>query len=259
MTRFTELLGKAGKREMEPLGFGRAVKRPARVPDILLIGHVGPGDLSGLETAAVPFDAYLLEGSPLDPKALKAASDAMDGAVWGVRAATVTEEDAKSLKEAGVDYVVFEAAGTHAALLTDEELGRFLTIAPDLDDADAGVVHALPVDGVALTVDADAFPLTVDTVMGLHRALTAGAHAIVFSNVIADGLSAGDLEAMRGAGVSALALRTSDSASFVELRAAIKALPESRTTNDDGRLALIPHVSAAEEVDDYEYEDDEDF
>jgi hypothetical protein len=256
MTKFNELLGKTGRREAEPLGFGRSAKRAERTPDILLIGRISPSDLAGLDAEKTPVDAFLLETDEVDAKVLQTASKALEGAVWGVRAKSVASDAVEILKNSEADFVVFTASGTPASVLSEEDLGSFLEVVGDLSEEDAPGVHALPIDGVAIEVDSDLFPFTVGTLMRLHRTLSAGEHAIVLSDFDPKALSTGDLEAMRNAGVSALALSATEKANLEALRTAIADLPEPKSAHDE-RLALIPHVSGGEGEEDYDDEGDD--
>jgi hypothetical protein len=255
MTKFTELLGNAGRRDNEPLGFGREGKRSARTPDILVVGRIGTKDLSKLDVKGYPVDAFLLETEKLGAKLLTSASKTLNGAVWGVRVAAIGTDEVENLKASGADFIVFDASVTRASILGEEELGAFLSVAPDLGEDDAQAVHALPIDGVAIEVDASSFPLTIETLMRLHRAMTSGAHAVVLSDFEPKTLTAGDLEAMRGAGVSALALPAASKAELGALRKMIADLPEPKHAQDD-RMALIPHASAADEQDEFDEDDD---
>ena len=115
MTKFTELLGKAGSRDNEPLGFGRGGNRSARTPDILVVARIGTKDLPKLDVEGFPADAFLLETEKLGAKALTAASKALDGAVWGVRIKAVGSDEVEDLKASGADFIVFEASDTRAS------------------------------------------------------------------------------------------------------------------------------------------------
>ena len=160
-------------------------------------------------------------------------------------------DTAERLKAAGADFVIFDPAGTPGSVLTDDELGKFLTLATDLDDVTARAVQALPIDGVAIASDAAMIPLSVASIMRLHKAITSGAHALVCGDFDPRALSTGDLEAMRGSGVSAIALPATDSGGLEQLGDAIRQLPEPRLTQDE-RIALIPQVGPASDPDDYD-------
>ncbi len=255
MTKFTELLGNAGRRDNEPLGFGHGGKRSARTPDILVVARISTKDLSKLEVKDFPVDAFLLETENFGAKVSAAASKALVGAVWGVRIEAVGSDEVENLKTSGADFIVFEASATRASVLGEEELGAFLSIAPDLGEEEAQAIHGLPIDGVAIEVGANSFPLTIETLMQLHRAMTSGAHAIVLSDFDPKTLTAGDLEAMRGVGVSALALPAASKADLGALRKTIADLPEPKHAQDD-RMALIPHAGAADEREDFDEDDD---
>jgi hypothetical protein len=190
----------------------------------------------------------------VDAKVLVSATKALQGDLWGVRAKTVTVDGVRSLKESGADFILFAAPNTPASVLSEEDMGAFLIVAPDLDDEEAQAVHGLPIDGVAVEVDANSFPLTVETLMRLHRPLTTGAHAIVISNFDPTSLSTRDLDAMRGAAISALALPAAGEAGLQALSETIADLPEPKSAHDD-RLALIPHASPAGGGEDYDDED----
>jgi hypothetical protein len=221
----------------------------------LVIGRIGTKDLPKLDVEGFPVDAFLLETEKLGAKALTAASKALDGAVWGVRIKAVGSDEVENLKASGADFIVFEASDTRASVLGEEELGAFLSVGPDLGEEEAQAVHGLPIDGVAIEVDANSFPLTIETLMRLHRPVTSGAHAIVLSDFDPKTLTAGDLEAMRGAGVSALALPAASKADLGALRKTIADLPEPKHAQDD-TMALIPHSGAADEQEDFDEDED---
>ncbi len=251
MTRFADLLGKAGRRDSEPMGFGRAARRNDKVPDILMVGRIDPKDLSVLNEPRAPVDALLLEVAELSEDLLQSASTALSGLLWGVRTRALQGGELENLKAAGADFAVFDAAGTPGSVLTDDDLGKFLTVPADIDDETSRAVQTLPIDGVAIAIDADTIPLSIESILRLHRAITSGAHAIVLGDFDPRILSSGDLEAMRGSGVSALALPTTDSGGLKQLSDAIRQLPEPRLAQDD-RIALIPQVGPASDTDDYD-------
>ncbi len=251
MTILADLLGRRGRRPAEPMGFGRAAAAPARVPDILLLGRLGPPDLpdlGGVDLSRAPFAAVVLEMPEPAAEALEAASGALGEAVWGVRTPTVRQQDVEALKRAGADFAIFGPAGTDGAVLVDEELGKFLTIEAGLDDDASRAVQALPLDGVAMDVDAGLFPLTVESILDLHVAVTSGANAVVFSDFDPGALSAGDLEALRGCGVAALALPALPADRLEGLAEAIWQMPEPRPVEDE-TVALVPPVGAAGDCD----------
>ena len=254
MTKFSDLLGKAGGRQTEPLGFGRGSRRAVKTPDILLVGRITEEELTVINTKGSPLDAYLLEVDAVNPKMLGAASNALDGTIWGLRLSSVTENEKERVKKSGVDFIAFDASNTPASVLSDEELGAFVAVCQVMSEEDAQAVHSLPVDGVAVELDGGLFPFTVEALIRLHRPLTSGTHALVLSDFDPKTLSAGDLEAMRGAGVSALALPATG-AGLQALRETIASLPEPKPDGDD-RMALIPRSSASEEPDDFDDEAD---
>ena len=171
-----------------------------------------------------------------------------------MRCDNLTAEDIEHLKLAGADFAVFDAAGTPASLLTDDCLGRFLSISYTLNEVEASAVRALPMDGVHITLDGGTFPLTIESVMKLHLALTAGAHVIVTIDINSKSLSLDDLDAMRGIGVCALAVSVSSKDDLTELKKKIESLPES-SSSSEGRMALIPHFNQSEDGHVHEEED----
>ena len=245
MTTLADLLGRRGRRPPEPMGFARGAAPSERVPDILLLGRIGPSDLPGIGDLRAPLDALVLEMDEPTAGALKSASAALGDALWGVRTASVRSADVDEIKRAGADFVVFDAAGTDGAVLVDEELGKFLSIQTDIDDDSARAVQTLPLDGVAMDIDAALFPLTVESIVRLHGAITSGASAMVFSDFEPGSLSSGDLEALRGCGVSAVALPALGGPEGLgRLAEAIWQLPEPRAVEDE-RVALVPTAGGA--------------
>lgn len=226
------------------MGFGRQTSRPDRWPDMLVLGRISPRDLSGLDAIDAPFDALLIETENPVEDLNESAIEALGDSLWGIRTGRLTAETAEGVKAAGADFAVFCAAGTDGSVLMDSHLDKFLEIDIGLDEETSHAVGSLPLNGVAMVVDDEMVPPTVETIMRLHRAITSGAHALLVGGFDPKVLSSGDLENMRSMGVSALALPAADAEGIRHLSETIRSIPEPRFSQD-GPIALIPQPAPA--------------
>ena len=157
---------------------------------------------------------------------LGVTDDARDH-IWGVRVSGASDDQAKQLREAGCDFLMFSADDTAASVLNDEELGKLLYVGHELDEEVARAIHDLPIDGVLFSPRDDLLPLTVKKLIDIQmvRCLVDKAFLIEAPSC----LGRADLEALRDAGIGGLIVQLSDGDAIRGLKESIAALPRRKS------------------------------
>ena len=238
MSRFIDLLEKAGQQAPPSLGFARASGGQGPAPQIILVARLLPKDLAkapGLAKADV--DAFLvaLDGEKLGaPKGLRER-------LWGGRLEEFSSAQVKQLTEKGCDFIVFESMDTEAAVLNEEDLGTIVTISSDLPEEVIRSTCELPVDAVLFSPSLRSLPLTVEQLVAIQRVrgLT-DKHFIVEAPL---GLGQADMEALRNLGVAGVIVDIPPLDKLSEVKGSIENLPR-RKARPSQRDALIPEVGA---------------
>jgi len=262
MSKLGNKIRKFTRVEPAPLGFGVAAARP-RPPSLLLMVH-GPG--SSMRPPAnltdSGLDALLLSLNP-EKEAAEAArwAKAAGDLPCGVRVPSATSETVVVLKQAGIDFLVFEDESASADVLLDTEMGYVLALGGDPSDTLLRAMADFPLDALWL---ADWHgPLTVRAQLELRRIYLL-ARTPLLVPVRAD-IGAGDLECLRDTGVVGVAVDGHEHGAWDRLpalRKAIDGLPPPRVRRREERPeavlpvgALTPSSAEGEE----EEEEGEDF
>jgi hypothetical protein len=255
MSKLGDRIRKTMRVEAAPIGF-RAV-RPARVPSLLVValfddegkGRTGPAIEKGAGAIIVRSDK---------PDDVKAAVEAAGEVPCGVRPQKVDADAVTALLEAGADFLVFDAETTLARALAEDKLGYVLTLRSGQDETYLRVLESLALDAVLL--EDYTGPLTLQRQVELR--LVAGLTRKPLMLPIKLPIESGDLECLRDAGVSLLAIDGSDDKMLDELPAllqAIEALPEPRRRRETALEVLLPRaaeLAAAEEEEEEEGEEE---
>ena len=236
MSKLTDLLDKT---QTASPGIGFAASRQAAAsPEIALIGRVTAAELS--EDAALadaPADALLVTLDASDGAAVKRVSDALDGKLWGARVGSASADDAQALKDAGCDFIVFDAEDTAAAVLNDDALGKVIAVNfddPDFDEDAAKTIRTLDIDCALLTPPDGILPLTVQKLLSV-QAMRAVVRVRSIMNAPAE-LGKPELETLRNAGIAAIAVSLADAGDDLRrVKDDIAALPRRRTQRSGGR------------------------
>jgi hypothetical protein len=262
MSKLANKIRKITRMEPAPLGFGTTAAR-ARPPALLLMVH---GPASGLRPTTnltdSGLDALLLSLNP-EKEAAEAArwAKTADDLSCGVRVPSAAGETAGVLKQAGIDFLAFEAESASADALLDTEMGYVLVLVGDPSDTLLRAMADFSLDALWL---ADwRGPLTVRSQLELRRIYLL-ARTPLLVPVHAD-ISAGDLECLRDTGVVGVAVDGHEHGAWDRLpalRKAIDGLPPPRTRRREERAdAVLPArtlvPSSAE--DEEEEEEGEDF
>ena len=252
MSKLVEKLERINEGRGQPLGFGAAANR-AKILPMVLIAALPERDAGKAAATAAGVDAILITGA-----APKKASE-MPDIPWGVSLDSVTREDLERLVEKGCDFVVFSAAGSQAAALNVERIGKVLRIDASLDENLARSISRLPVDAVFLhQVGGDEGAITVEQLMVYERlAGGAGKHLIA---AVPPGLPVDDIEILWGLGVQSIVvdLAVSDPAERLsQIREALEKLPAKRRKPAMRLAASLPVTSSMPGAEPPEEEDEE--
>ena len=259
MSRLVEKLEKVGQASPTPIGFRAAARQGQDVRSILLLGTVTPGKLSRItKRQKTLVDAFLVELDPDNEKVVADTARALKGFIWGASASQFDSARISALKEAGCDFIVFEASGTAAEVLNDEDVGKFIRVGGDLTEDVAAAIHDLPLDGALFSSDTLPLPLSVQQLIELQR--IRGMLGKLFVVEAPNEIGSPDLEVIRDGGTAALVV-DAISKSNADLASRIDALPPKRP-RQDSRDDMVPRVPAGPvfgvepHVDDDEEEED---
>jgi hypothetical protein len=244
MSKLANKIRKITRVEPAPLGFGVAAAR-SRPPGLLLMVHgPAPSIRAPADLAKSGLDALLLSLNP--------EKDAAEAARWakaagdlpcGLRVPSAASETTAALKQAGIDFLAFEAESASADVLLDAEMGYVLALADDPSDSLLRAIADFPLDALWL---ADwQGPLTVRSQLELRRIYLL-ARTPLLVPVHADA-NAGDLECLRDAGVVGVAVDGREHGVWdrlAALRQAIDGLPPPRLRRREERPEAVLPVSA---------------
>ena len=259
MSRLVEKLEKVGQAAPAPIGFRASAGQSQDLRSILLLGAVTPGKLSRItKRQKTLVDAFLVELDPDNEKVVAQTADKFEGFIWGVSASQFDTARISALKGAGCDFIVFEAQGTAAEVLNDQDIGKFIRVSGDLAEDVAAAIHDLPLDGALFSPETLALPLSVRQLIELQR--IRGRLGKIFVVEAPNEIGSPDLEVVRDGGTAAL-LVDAVSKSTADLASRIDALPPKRP-RQDSRDDMVPRVPAGPSfgvephVDDDEEEED---
>lgn len=261
MSKLIEKLERISEGNSQPMGFGAAVAR-TKVSQILTIASVPAGNAQ-LITEAIKEDpdALLLtvENLEKDSKALAKMGRDKSEIPWGVSLETVSKEDIAQLIDLGCDYVIFSPAGTPAAVLMDERIGKVLRIDNSLPEGLAKAINRLQVDAVLLSpAGEDEATFTVNQLMILERlAGSTGKHVLA---TMPPSLSTGDIEILWGLGVRGVVLDMTvekPERKLSQVKEAIQKLPTTRKKSKEKFRATLPMASRPSEKVEQEEEEEE--
>ena len=234
MSRLIEMLDKT-QSVSEAIGFA-ASRQSAANPSLVLIGRATAAELADNPALAdAPADAVLVTLDASDAAAVARVSDALKNAIWGARVGSVSAADARALKDAGCDFIVFDAEDTAAAALNDGDIGKILAFdpeTPDFSEDAARAVRTLDIDGALFTPPDGLLPLTVQRLLNIQAARALVRRRSVLTAPAE--LAAPELEALRNAGIVGLVVSLA-AADIARMKDAIAGLPRRRSQRGGGR------------------------
>ncbi|MCJ7511286.1 MAG: hypothetical protein MUP14_10460 [Dehalococcoidia bacterium] len=241
MSKLGDKIGKARRLELGAIGFGAmAARRDA--PSMLLIVH---GPASGMRPAADlagrGVDAVLLSLS--NPQAemgqvAKWAEEAGD-VPCGAQVTAASGRIVADLKQAGGDFLAFDAEATSAEALLEREMGYVLALSGEPTESFLRLMDAFSLDGLWL-YDWQG-PLTVRRQMELFR-LHLLSRKPLFVPAQPD-IGPAELECLRDAGVVAIAVNGAEPSTWErlgDLRQAIDGLPPRARRREERPDVMLP-------------------
>ena len=239
MSKLAEKIKNVTRLSTAVLGFGAA--KAAKEPTMVLAG-VAKDAKDAAEMARRGADTVVVAGARPD------AARELSGTIAGAAIAGKTDDEAKSYREGGFDFVVFDPNQATATALQDEKAGYVLTLPKDLEANDVRTLEAFQLD--AIDVGAIEGSLTVRRQMELRR-IFAMTRKPLWARVRGD-ISTPELQALRDTNVVVVAADRADD--IERLRKTIDALPPRMRRRDDDRpTPLVPRPTAG----DGDEEDDE--
>ena len=241
MSKLGEKIRKARRVESGSIGFGAMATRP-RAPSLLLIVHgPAPGMQPVADSTERGVDAVLLSlANPQNEMGhvAKWAKEAGD-VPCGAQVMAATRETAAGLKEAGADFVAFDAETSSADALLETEIGYVLALSGEPTDSFLRALDTLPLEGLWL-YDWQG-PLTVRGQMELRR-LHLLSRTPLFLPAQPD-IGAAELECLRDAGVVAIVVDGAQASTWKrlgDLRQAIDGLPARTRRREEKPEAVLP-------------------
>ncbi len=247
MGKLADLIQRATRPAIAPLGFGTARSKPS--PTMIVVAVIGAKwkDAVGKATSSGA-SAVLLTGGPGESE-MKAAAEAA-----GDKACGVVANDTTGLSEAGVDFVVL-GSDAPASALQDEDMTFLLQVDPDLSDIQLRTIEPLPVD--ALYLDGPGAALTIGRQMELQR-ITGLARTPMLTAPVSDVIR-DDLLSLRDSGVLLLAvdMSVSDATKTLgHLQELVAGLPPRRTLRR-GEKAEVALPTPSHGHEEHDEEDDD--
>ena len=241
MSKLGEKIRRAMRLESAPIGFGAMVSR-APISSLLLMVH-GPawsmrprGDLASLGVEGVLLSlSNLQQEIGQVAKWAKEAGDVPCGAQVKAASGRIVAE----LKEAGADFLAFDAEATSAEALLETEMGYVLALSGEPTDSFLRAMDALTLEGLWL-YDWQG-PLTVRRLMELRRLLLLS-RTPLFVPARPD-IGPAELECLRDAGVVAIAVNGAEASTWQrlsDLRQAIDGLPPRARRREERPEAVLP-------------------
>ncbi|MDP9237865.1 MAG: hypothetical protein M3P30_10820 [Chloroflexota bacterium] len=178
---------------------------------------------------------------------------AKDGAVVGARIAGRTDNEAKSYKDAGYDFVVFNPDEAAATALLEENIGYVMAAPADLSDTEWRTLEAFQLD--AIDIGAIDGAMTVRRQIDLRRILGMARKPLMAT--VSGDISVAALQTLRDTNI--VVVIAADGAAVEKLRKTIDALPprSRRKDLDDRPLPLVPQSASVGDGDEPEHDHDE--
>lgn len=240
------------------MGFGTASR--ARLPTMLLAGlALDRWTERASQASSQGIDALILVSSHGTPheRDVQEAVAAAGEVICGVQVDQTERDNTNPLRQAGIDFVVFEAERTTAATLLGESLGYVLHLNQELSDIYLRTLENLPLD--AILVPWPEGPLTVRAQMEFRR--IAGLSRTPLIVAVSRPPDASELQCLRDAGAAGVALDLSQQGAteaLLALRQAIDSLPPRRRRRQERAEPLLPTTAppSGEEKEEEEEEEE---
>lgn len=244
MSKFIEKLEAISRKESSPIGFGAraAAQKSGSMLVVAALTNTDPAaaqvaEQGGADAALIPLGILHRER-----EGLEATMRVFTSGPRGVLVDYATAEEAAELNEMDLDFLVFRADRTPAAVLGLENMGKVLEIDTSLSDSHIRATDAMAVDAMLVSeYMGHGIAYNVDLVLVLARlAMLTQKPILLLAPTVP---SADELKSFRDAGVKALLLavdaetRPEDISS---LKKAIEDLPPPARGKRRHAEALLP-------------------
>jgi len=225
----------------QPLGF-KTTATPSSQQMLLIVALPQKGNVAWLTRTEV--DAILIHSQDLEQgmQTLRQVANSIGDIPWGLWLAAITEEGMKQLREAGGDFLIFEASTTSAILLQEEKVGKVLKVDLPQDEGLIRTINQLPIEVVLLDVKKEGEFLTISDL--IHCQWLAGLVDKPLLVATQQELTPKEIRSLWEAGVSGVVVEMKEEQPQERLKRlsqAIKALP-SRTKRHGERRAMLPRL-----------------
>ena len=245
MSKLSDKIRRSSRIEPQPMGF--VTSRATSDATMVLVGRVR--DARGAsEMAQRGADAVIL-GSADRPASASDRRDAGEMIVGGWIDGKA-EQGAKSLKEGGFDFVVFDPDKTASTAVLEEDIGYVMAVPGNATDTELRTIEGFGLDAVDVgMLDG---PMTVRRQMDLRRIFALTRKPLMAS--VPAQISQAELQALRDTNVVVVCVDSADA--VAKLRSVIDALParSKRRDEPDRPIAMVPRATGG----DHEHDDDDD-
>lgn len=221
MSRLIELLDRVREHTPRLAGFAAGGRN---CDEFALIAQAAPQALAddpGL--ADVDADAFLLRPGRASHPALPDAAKILGDRIWGIRLPLFTLELTRSLIEIGCDYVLLDADGTDAALLTLPDLGILVPVDLRSDEGAIRAFAELGINGLLFRPEVREKPLSINLLITIQRVCGIIDRPLLLETP--DGICGADLEVLRSVETTGLIVDVPPAGRLTALRRCMGDLP----------------------------------
>ncbi len=258
MSRLIDKLDRLNKAASQPMGF-RATRDDLAGSTIILVASIDIGPSDEIRNCVAGADALFLQaaGSSLPVKSVGAIVKSLSGIPCGIRVEDTGKAKMDGYIQAGCDFLVFSAESPIGRLPRNEKIGKLLLLDPSIDDSLVRSINNLPVDAVITTdLSRPGDVITWHHLMAVQRLALLLTKPVLIP--VSSGISPGELEAIREAGIDGILVEASTSrpGRIEEIRQIITQLPPPSAKKHGKSDVLLPRNSGTPEPDVPDEDDD---
>ncbi len=252
MSKFTDRLVSLSRSSAPRIGF-HISSSESKSPTMLLVAGLAGKQAAEAKVAARADAGVLMEQVP-DVTIVKQMTDQTEDVPLGVFLKDGDAGKAGELVAAGCDFLVLDT-GTAAAVLDNEQAGRFLMLEPSLDLGMARAVNSLEIDGVFVSIgDGQPF-VAVEHLLACRRVIDILEKPVML--ILPSAVTKTDLAGLWQLGIDGVVAPPPQSVkSLAELKKMIDAIPVGPRGRKTRLGAKIPGFAGAVSPEEDEDEDD---
>ncbi|MFP3880456.1 MAG: hypothetical protein ACLFVA_05840 [Dehalococcoidia bacterium] len=253
MSKFVDKLQNLAKSSGTPIGFRPSASEAESSAMLLIVGLSGAKVNEAKRAADINADAGLIIDQIPSARVVGQMVEAAGGIPLGVFIDDAAEEKANELVSSGCDFLVLGIKAA-AAILQNEEVGKFLMVEPSLDYALVRAINSLEIDGVFLSKGIDSF-VAVQDLLVCRRFVEFLEKPVMIT--LPPCVTKAELVGLSQVGVEGVvALPTESAEALAELKKLIDDLPRGIRTRRGGVGVMLPgHAGAVLGEEDEEEEE----